>query len=102
MSKLVKLEGFKKVTRATVKKAVKESGYPFINFNIDSNNLGVEIETALENKEKGNKQVKKIVKILETYGNIKYVAFRTGYGAWVYRFNAYWTNTDELIRNNID
>ncbi len=102
-NKLMKApEGIKKVTKATVKKAIKESGYQFINFNLDSNNLGVELETALEDSAKGNEQVKEIVSILETYGNIKYVSFKTGYGALIYRFNAYWTATDELIRNNID
>lgn len=89
---------FKKVTKATIKKAISESKIPFVNFNIGS----VELETALLDTKKGNSEVRKVVEILESYGNIKYKAFRTGYGAWVFRFNEGWTATDELIRNNMD
>ncbi len=92
------LNGFKRVTKATIKKAISESKYPFINFNLGSG----ELETALEDVRKGNKQVQVIIKILKTYGDIEYVARMTGYGAWVYRFNTYWTATDELISQNID
>lgn len=85
-----------KVTKATLKKAIKELGFDLEAFEISGN----EIHTKLENVEKGNKQVKKIVKHLSDKGAI-YHGFKAGWGAWIYRFEAR-SYSQELASLNID
>ena len=85
-----------KVTKTTIKKAIKELKFNLEDFEINRN----EIETALEDVEKGNKQVKKIVKHLVDQG-ASYNGFKTGYGAWNYTFESR-SYSQELASMNID
>lgn len=92
-----------KVTKATIKKTIKELGFKVEDFQIEGGSVAT-IETALfkegKAQEKGNKQVQKVVKTLSKQG-ADYYGFKTGYGAWFYRFQVQsWSS--KLASMNID
>lgn len=85
-----------RVTKATIKKAIKELGFNIENFEINGNT----IMTALEDMEEGNEQVNKIVEYLSNKGT-EYHGFETGFGAWRYTFEAQ-SYSQKLATLNID
>jgi hypothetical protein len=85
-----------KITRATIKKCIKDLGLNLENFNISGN----EIETARDNVAAGNVEVKRVVKVLAAKG-AAYNGFKTGYGSWIFRFEAK-TELSKLVSMNID
>jgi len=90
-----------KATKATVKKVITSLGMNIDEFKIHSARGIVEVETALEDKEKGNKKVSKLVKTMIMSG-ITFYGFKTGYGAWIYRLNDSDNWSRKLARMNID
>lgn len=89
-----------RVTKATIKKAIKELGLNLEHFRISGN----EIETALfedgRATEFGNKLVDKVVKHLVDKGAC-YHGFMTGYHSWIIRFEKR-SYSSELASMNID
>jgi histidine ammonia-lyase len=89
-----------KVTKATIKKAIKELGFNVDDFQIQTSGSAPRIETALTNIKKGNAQVRKVVKHLTQQGANAY-GIQTGYGSWVYKFEAM-SHSTQLALANID
>lgn len=94
-----------KVTKATVKKAIKELGFKVEDFEITSCGSAPRIMTNKFNSEgrvmkSGNAQVKKVVNHLSKQG-ADYYGTMTGYGAWVYKFETM-SHSTRLAFNNID
>jgi hypothetical protein len=93
-----------KITKATVKKAIKELGFNVEDFVIEGGGSAPRIETALikdgRAMEKGNKQVRKVAKHLAKQG-ASYYGFTTGYNAVHYKFEQMSYST-RLAFDNID
>ena len=89
----------KKITKASIKKVIKELGFELENFKINKN----EIETVRYNNiELGNEEVEKIVKYFSDKG-YKYYGRKWGWGAWNYVFDEKpYDYSEELVMLNID
>lgn len=95
-----------KVTKATIKKAIKELGFNEEDFEISGSSKysAPSIESKLikdgRGTKKGNAQVQKVVKYLAKQ-DAPYYGFMTGYGNWIYRFESQsWSS--KLASMNID
>lgn len=95
-----------KVTKATIKKAIKELGLNVENFEIhgSSKYTDASIESTRIKDErgtkKGNAEVTKVAKHLAKAG-ASYYGYMTGYNNWILKFG-YESYSSKLARMNID
>ena len=89
-----------RVTKATIKKAIKELGLKLEHFEIRGNQIETTLFIDGRAAEFGNQLVEKVVQHLADKG-AAYHGFMTGYRSWIYRFEAR-SYSSELASMNID